>query len=168
MSEHTELVALAARWLERAKLCSVVVTEMSCSAPEAPDALGFRMGCSWLIECKASRADFFADAKKYFRRHPEHGMGQRRFYACAVGVIKPEELPPGWGLLHAFDGRLVEVRASADHDCDRRREVEILTSCVRRMICAPEVRGVRCKTYVFDEGGEPRATVYAQSNEAKS
>jgi len=74
ITRHAQLVALAARWLKRDH--PLVITEMT--AWESPDALGWKSSESTtLVECKASRADFLADAKKFFREHPEYGMGDR-------------------------------------------------------------------------------------------
>ncbi|GGB66138.1 hypothetical protein GCM10011607_28520 [Shewanella inventionis] len=68
---------------------------------ELPDAIGFRNGVSCLIEAKVTRSDFLADKKKRFRVDPSLGMGDWRFFICPPGLIKPEELPQGWGLLYA-------------------------------------------------------------------
>jgi hypothetical protein len=51
------------------------------------------------VECKVSRADFFADQEKPFRKNPELAMGCERFYLVPQGLISPHELPGKWGLL---------------------------------------------------------------------
>jgi hypothetical protein len=89
---------------------------------EIPDAIGWlRSGVSLLIECKASRGDFLSDAVKPSRRSgksgvpgspaltvpkPElkptrktEGLGAYRFYLTPSGLLRPDELPEGWGLL---------------------------------------------------------------------
>lgn len=84
---------------------------------EIPDAIGWlRSGVSLLVECKASRGDFLSDAVKPSRRSaksaglavPEpvvkgprktEGLGAYRFYFAPSGLLAPEELPEGWGLL---------------------------------------------------------------------
>ena len=93
---------------------------------EIPDAIGWlRSGVSILIECKASRGDFLSDADKPSRRvgkgggksgalvRPEpsapepkikppiktEGLGSYRFYLAPLGLLHPDELPEGWGLL---------------------------------------------------------------------
>lgn len=89
---------------------------------EIPDAIGWlRSGVSLLIECKASRGDFLSDAVKPSRRSgkadapgslaptapkPEikpprktEGLGAYRFYLAPSGLLAPDELPEGWGLL---------------------------------------------------------------------
>lgn len=103
---HAELVLRAERWLRGTRRCIAVVIEMDTLGREMPDAIGWTSGDqsqSILVECKTSRADFFRDRKKPFRRHPERGMGDLRFYMVSPGIIKPDELPSGWGLLEARD-----------------------------------------------------------------
>lgn len=36
-------------------------------------------------------------------------MGVYRFYLCPEGIIRPEDLPKGWGLLHAVGRKVVDV-----------------------------------------------------------
>jgi hypothetical protein len=98
---HDELVERGERWL-KSQGCGVVFNDLfrACSGTgEMPDAIGFRSGCSILIECKATRSDFLKDKRKRFRKNPELGMGDHRFYMCAPNVIHPSDIPDGWGLL---------------------------------------------------------------------
>ena len=76
---------------------------------EQADAIGFRNGASCLLEAKCTRSDLLADRKKVFRKEPEKGMGDWRFYICEPGVISIDDLPPGWGLLHVVKGRVKKV-----------------------------------------------------------
>lgn len=98
---HDELVGRAARWLKTRFGCGVVATELRCQSSEEPDAIGFRYGGTWsvLVEVKVSRSDFLADRKK--QRHHVRGMGQERWYLTPPGLVRPEELPDGWGLAEA-------------------------------------------------------------------
>ena len=96
---HAELVAIAGKWLVGSRKCGAVLTELVTLGMETPDAIGFRDGTSTLIECKTSRSDFLADAKKPFRRNPWMGMGTYRFYLCPAGVITAQDLPEKWGLI---------------------------------------------------------------------
>jgi hypothetical protein len=70
-------------------------------ANEIPDAIGFQAnGKSILVECKTSKNDYYADNKKMFRKLlPDHGLGDLRYYLTAKGLLDPEKLPLGWGLL---------------------------------------------------------------------
>ncbi len=104
---HRELVKVAERWLYNTVRCGVVFTEFVTAVPEIPDAFGLRSDYTILVECKASRTDFFADKKKLFRRIPEQGIGDFRFFLCEEGLIKPEELPEKWGLLY-WNGKKVK------------------------------------------------------------
>lgn len=106
---HDQHTDLAARWLRRNGF-GVVATEIAASGcREQPDAIGFRSTCSALVEVKISRTDFFADRSKPERSTPGLGVGVYRFYLCPDGLIHPNELPPGWGLLYAAGGRVQDV-----------------------------------------------------------
>jgi hypothetical protein len=110
---HTKLVSMAVAWLRRYR-CGVILSEQACVSGEMPDAIGWkRASHSVLVECKVTRGDFLADRAKPFRLRPEQGVGSERFYLTSTGLLKPEELPAGWGLLE-IHGRGVEmVHASA-------------------------------------------------------
>lgn len=101
---HTELVRAAGRWLRGTAGCSMVLEELvaTTSNGEQPDAIGWWCGKTLLVECKASRADFMADQKKRFRQRPERGMGQFRYFMAPEGLLRPEEMPPRWGLLEVL------------------------------------------------------------------
>lgn len=98
---HNELVNLAARYLEFSGF-RVILTEPG-YVSEKPDAIGFKEGCSVLIECKASRSDFLADRKKPFRNGKEKGVGNYRYYLTNPYVANIHDLPHKWNLLWAID-----------------------------------------------------------------
>ena len=110
---HAKLIEIAVRWLRRYR-CGVVLSEQACASGEVPDAIGWKKKChSVLVECKASRADFLADAAKPFRQKPELGLGCERWYLAPAGLLSAEDLPRYWGLLEARAGKLqVAVKAS--------------------------------------------------------
>jgi hypothetical protein len=118
------------------------------SNKEIPDAIGWlRSGISLLIECKASRGDFLSDAVKPSRRSgkagvsggPEpsnaeppikpprktEGLGAYRFYLAPSGLLHPDELPEGWGLLELRSspgaGSIEREGAVEDHRYSVRR-----------------------------------------------
>ena len=98
---HFEIVQRAEKFL-KAMNCKIVIRDpfkALTMSGEAPDAIGWKSGVSFLIEVKTSRSDFLADKKKRFRIKPEQGMGDWRFYMCPPEIIKPDDLPEGWGLL---------------------------------------------------------------------
>lgn len=119
---HHDLCDIAQRWLKRPHSkgghgCQIAVTECRSGwSGEAPDAIGFRargwLDGSVLVECKVSRADFLADAKKPHRT-PGRGLGVWRYYMCPEGMIDVEEIPEKWGLLYVGPRRRVRAVAGA-------------------------------------------------------
>lgn len=109
--KHSALCDTAKKWLTRSNSqrghgCHVALSECRSGwGGEMPDAIGYRSISTTIprtetvvVEVKVSRADFLADAKKPHRADGE-GMGLYRYYMCPEGLIKPEEVPPRWGLL---------------------------------------------------------------------
>ncbi|BBA45372.1 hypothetical protein BCO37747_07861 [Burkholderia contaminans] len=144
---HDQLVVLGAKWQKRQGF-SVVATELAVrGTAEQADVISFRSSCSCLIEAKASRSDFLADAKKPHRA--AGGLGVYRFYLSLPGVIEIEDLPPRWGLLHAVGDVVVEVQRPTgnmwppygastgdwplfQHQPDQAAEAAVLFSIARR------------------------------------
>ena len=132
---HAELITLAERWLRKSARCPVVLADVRCNVvSEQPDAVGWRNnGLSYVVECKASRADFAVDARKMHRRFPERGMGAFRYYCAPFGLIDIEELPPRWGLLVPRRNGLHEhVKALHIEELDFRSEKALLVNALRR------------------------------------
>lgn len=147
--DHDDLVACAEKWLKnsatipnsygtkpRKVRCPVVLANFVTSSREVPDAIGWAFGgsVSILVECKASRADFFADAKKPFRQHPQTGMGRYRYYFAPPNILSVSDLPPLWGLIEP-QGRSVDVmRLAGEHqEYHRIHEMKMLWSALRRV-----------------------------------
>lgn len=109
---HDELCQIACRFLQNNgfKVAFHDRFVAAVATGEQPDAIGFRNLASCLIEVKCSRADFLADKKKSFRRMPNQGMGDWRFFMAEPGFIDVSDLPPGWGLLHVRNGRVYSPR----------------------------------------------------------
>ena len=133
---HAQLVERAVRWL-RFYRCGVVLSEQACVSGEMPDAIGWkRANHSVLVECKVTRADFLADRGKPFRQKPEQGVGCERFYLTPPALVKPEELPRGWGLLELRRGRTEVIHPSANNlrtDVGFRYEMNLLLASLRRV-----------------------------------
>lgn len=153
---HRQLCERALRWLSGTRRCNPVFAGIA-SCSEIPDAIGWS-SCyghegSTVIECKASRTDFYADRKKQFVwKHPEWNyfvstrqyseksalaqgfkkeersrMGHYRFYFCEPGIITPEMVQqnaPDHGLLWA-KGRSVSVIVKAPRRTNIAFETEI-------------------------------------------
>ena len=133
---HAQLVEKAVRWLRRYR-CGVVLSEQACASGEMPDDIGWKRAChSVLVECKVPRPDFLADRAKPFRQKPEKGVGCERFYLAPAGLIRGEELPPGWGLLELRRGRIETTHSSAKNlrsASGFRCEMNLLLASLRRV-----------------------------------
>jgi hypothetical protein len=141
---HEELRVIAMRyakkleWKEHRSVgfgCGVIASEVTTAANDIPDVIGWRSGWSYLIECKASRSDFFADRKKP-QRNNGTGMGNFRYFMVPSGLIKPEELPAEWGLLEVEGRSVTETVRCKLRDLDtaaEREEKRVLLSLIRRI-----------------------------------
>jgi hypothetical protein len=133
---HAFLVRTAVDWLRRYG-CGVVLSEQACISGEMPDAIGWKQAChSVLVECKVSRADFLADRAKPFRHAPETAVGSERFYLVPRGLVAPDELPAGWGLLQHHDRKIEVIRPSRKNlrsDEGFRCEMNLLLASLRRV-----------------------------------
>ncbi len=142
---HADLVLRAEKWLNNAG-CKVVFREFVTRVSEQPDAIGWRDGRSIMIECKSTRADFLSDKKKWFRKNPENGVGDWRFYMCPPEIIKPDDLPEHWGLLWVYPKTVKRVHGvpkgntnwySAPFEGHKTNENIMLVSALRRL----QIRG---------------------------
>ena len=133
---HALLVRNAVAWLRRYR-CGVVLSEQACISGEMPEAIGWKRAChSVLVECKVSRPDFLADRAKPFRQKAELGVGCERFYLVPRGLVRPDELPAGWGLLELHKRRIEMVRSSRKNlrsEEGFRCEMNLLLASLRRV-----------------------------------
>lgn len=133
---HKKLVRRVAAWMKYNANYhrTIVVSELEAgSNTETPDVIGWRGGQSVLVECKTSRSDFHADKDKCFRREEERGMGDERFFAAPKGVLSPDDMPDGWGLLE-LDERCVRVsKKPIPKSANKYAEVTMLVSVIRRL-----------------------------------
>lgn len=136
---HKGLCDIAVKWLKRAHSaggpgCMVAVSEVAGGwTGEIPDAIGFSLS-HWetgatVIEVKVTRSDFLGDRKKPHRQ-PGAGMGAWRYYMAPEGLIRVDELPPGWGLIEVntrghckvLAGAMFEVKKSGYDQLQRQVE----------------------------------------------
>jgi len=87
-----------------------------------------------LVECKTSRSDFKHDGRKECRNRGINHLGNYRYYLVPNGLIRPDEVPDGWGLLYAKPKTIrIAVRAPVHGEAEiRAEEHHILYSLVRR------------------------------------
>jgi hypothetical protein len=133
---HSQLVEKAVQWL-RSYRCGVILSEQACASGEMPDAIGWKRAChSVLVECKISRADFLADREKPFRQKSQLGMGCERFYLTPAGLLRPEEIPTGWGLLEYRNREIAMIRPAERNSRSApgfRHEMNLLLASLRRV-----------------------------------
>ena len=133
---HAQLVEKAVQWL-RTYRCGVILSEQACASGEMPDAIGWKRAChSVLVECKISRADFLADREKTFRQKSQRGMGCERYYLAPAGLLRPEELPTGWGLLAYRNRQIATLQPAAKNlrsATGFRHEMNLLLASLRRV-----------------------------------
>ena len=156
-SLHYQLCLEGAKWLHRQKwdinrcekrycrkpeFCQCcyrfkyVTVELCTVGTENCDVWGFDGDFTAVIEVKTSHADFLADKKKWFRSKvaEDEGLqaGKFRWYLCPEGVIKPEELPEGWGLLYWNGKKIIHIKGAPSHKNTARADLLILSSILRR------------------------------------
>jgi hypothetical protein len=135
---HASLVRLAEQWLRTRYRCGIVLSEQSCASGETPDVIAWKGKCrSVVVECKISRADFFADGDKPFRKDPAQAMGCERFYLVPQGLVTAKELPAKWGLLES-KGREVRIAMKPCRQSQRSQvglmwEMNLLLASLRRV-----------------------------------
>jgi hypothetical protein len=152
---HKDAVKRIGSWLSGSKGCLVVATELATQNNETPDALGFHgPGGSILVEIKVSRADFLADKNKSFRKWEDFGMGDHRYFAAPKGLLKAEEMPEGWGLLEIEEHCIRERAKPAEKKANKRAEVKLLMSIVRRLKLSTAVFVIADPVTTSPEGEE--------------
>jgi len=109
--KHRQLCEKAASWLKTKckQRCPVVFVEIKSISMEIPDVIGFNCDHSVMIEVKTTRRDFLKDKEKPWRKYPEQGVGDFRYYFCPEGIIKEEDLPEKWGLIWVDKSNRVRI-----------------------------------------------------------
>lgn len=128
---HKSICEKAQTWLHRNGYPLAFQELGAWNSLEFPDAIGWDFsGNCCVVEAKVSRSDFLSDQKKVHRSIPD-ACGGLRYYACPKGLIKPEELPEGWGLLYTSGNGLRRIVHAAAMPRDLHRELVLLISASR-------------------------------------
>jgi hypothetical protein len=138
-----------------------VITELTTAAGETPDVFGLGY-TTMLVECKATRSDFLADSDKPFRRNPEQGLGDLRYYFAPEGVIRVEELPANWGLVEVHGKQNKKVALAVKQPKDDRLEMCLVASAFQRLNI-PEGNHISAKFYRIQS--KCRATITVDDGE---
>lgn len=110
-----------------------VAVELVTYGTENCDVWGFDGYYTGVIEVKTSHADFVKDKKKWWRTaKPEFQAGNMRWFLCPEGLIKPEELYDGWGLLYWDGKKIYPVHPTTTRMQGCHADIRILNSILRR------------------------------------
>jgi hypothetical protein len=129
---HEDLRKRAIQWLTNTKRCGVVLSEMVGGCSEIPDAIGWKGHFSYLVECKASRSDFRANGDKIHVR-AQRGVGRLRYFLVPEGLVQPEEVDDGYGLLWCGPHSVRVKKEAAVRDACYDDEIGMLVSALRRV-----------------------------------
>ena len=135
---HAELIKRGAKWLKNNQNSRfrfpIILCEYRCFADSIPDVLGLSHISTIVIECKASRSDYFTDLKKAHRQWANQ-LGNHRYYLCPAGLINWYEINNGWGLLYCHPHKITIERASDFFPPDETRlqEYQVMYSLIRRL-----------------------------------
>lgn len=169
MFTHKDLIPIAYKWVLKNGSCGVAFKELNTAGGEYADVIGFGSRHSILIEVKVSRSDFLADKKKWFRIHPEKGMGKERYYCCPTGLIRKDELPEGWGLIYVNQqgratlvhrplqeysieahGRTYKMNRTYQHERNVDAEHALMYSALRRLHIKGHIECIYDKEYNYN------------------
>ena len=131
-NEHALLKTLAAHYLRHKRLCRVVSTESEMIGSRI-DALGIRWNCQdpekslcLAIEVKVSRQDFLREFGKRGKFNDGFwtaldDVPDYKYILCPDGLITPDEVPDGWGLLYCPVSRDWDDISSAKRASKRKK-----------------------------------------------
>lgn len=153
-SFHYQLCLEGAKWLHRRKhdykkcdgkpcqfkFCQFchqyhyVAVELNTYNLEQCDVWGYDGNNTAVIEVKTSHSDFLADLKKECRKetNKDYLCGNLRWYLCPKEVIKPNELPQGWGLLYWDGKKIYHVVAPKPFENTTKNDMRMLYSIMLR------------------------------------
>lgn len=138
---HNEIVDKAAKWLKKHDQniylpnCSIIAKDLRTATitGEIADVIGWTSQTSVLIEVKVSRSDFLKDFNKPFRKYPDMGMGELKYYLCPSELINDSEIPSFWGLLWIDEkGKIMIKKKAEHHQSNLKCERTVLISLSRR------------------------------------
>ena len=136
-----QLCCECARWLRSKKNkehwetpWKYVAVELVCYGTENADVWATNGWSSIVVEVKTSKKDFKSDFRKKYRQ--EHWRdqipGNYRYYLVPKGVIPPNELPEGCGLLEWDGKKIVRTLSAKFRQVTNRADLIYLCSILRR------------------------------------
>lgn len=136
---HDDLVIRGVKWFKNNQNSEmrfpIILPEYKCYANSIPDVIGLNHHSTAVIECKVSRADYFADNNKG-HRHYRTQLGNYRYYLVPIGLINIDEVNEGWGLLYCHEHKITIEKESQYFPIDttRPQEYQVMYSIIRRLM----------------------------------
>ena len=136
---HEELIKRGVKWLKNNQISTmrfpIILPEYRCFANSIPDIIGLNHYRTAVIECKVSRADYLADQHKG-HRHYRFQLGNYRYYLCPVGLLLPNEINNGWGLLYCHPHKITIEKQAVEFSIEetRKEEYQVMYSIIRRLM----------------------------------
>ena len=140
-SLHYQLCCECAKWLRNRKNSErwetpwkYIAVELNVYGTENADVWATNGWSSIVVEVKTSRSDFHADFKKKYRSETwqDQVPGNYRYFLVPKGLVSPDELPDGHGLLEWEDGKIVRTKAATYRKVTNRADIIYLCSILRR------------------------------------
>ena len=88
---------------------------------------------TWALEIKVSREDFLAELAEPSKRDPAIAISNRFAFVAPVGLIKPEELPEGAGLIEIISSSEAQLTVRSDHNRPDEPTWKLVAAIGRRM-----------------------------------
>jgi hypothetical protein len=113
----------------------IILPEYRCYADSIPDVVGMNHHLTAVIECKVSRADYFADSKKS-HRNSFIQLGNYRYFLVPIGLITPDDVNEGWGLLYCHEHKITIEKEPKYYPPSETRgqEYQVMYSIIRRLM----------------------------------
>ena len=114
-------------------------TEMAIATGYAPSRIDFYAMNVWrskkflkiAYEIKVSRADFARELKDRSKRRPAELLANECYFVTPAGLVKPDEVPEGWGLVAQTKGGLRKTKHAKYREADVTSEL-FVASLARR------------------------------------
>lgn len=88
-------------------------------------------------EVKISRSDFKRELLEPFKREPAMKLSNEFYFICPLGMLRPEEIPPGCGLRDVSETGRIRTRLRAPKREVAEPNLPFIASLARR-VCAAE------------------------------
>lgn len=145
-SLHYQLCVEGAKWLRNRKNAEhfetpwkYIAVELNVYGTENADIWATNGWSSIVVEVKTSRGDFHADFKKKYRTEKwrDQVPGNYRYFLAPKGLVSPDELPEGNGLLEYEDGKIFRTKDAIFRKVTNRADLIYMCSILRRE-CFPQ------------------------------